>query len=279
MHPLAFGLAVSSAVLHAGWNLAAKRASGDFGVLWLGLCVAAALGAPVVAFLPSAGGLGAILPWLAATGLLHAVYFAMLGRSYERGEISVVYPVARGTSVAATAALGLTLGERGLSDVGLVGAGLVIAGLALMAAPGLKHAHGKASLAAAVVSGLALACGLLVDGFASRGCHPFAYDWGLFAATAVALAPLAWRERERCARAAKERLGLACWVGGGALAAYLLVLWAYRYAPVPYVVAARECSVALGALLGVFVLGEPWSAAKVGGLAAIAAGLVLLRLA
>lgn len=278
MDPIALGLAVSSAGLHAGWNLAAKRVSGDFGVLWAGLVLAAVLGAPVLLLLGAPTGLGAVVPWLAATGVFHAAYFWLLGRSYERGEISVVYPVARGTSIAAVTVLAALLGEPP-SAGGAVGIAAVCAGLGVLAWPGLRDEHGRASLLAAAGSGLALAGGLLVDKTASRACHPYAYDWGLFVATALALGPLAFLRREACASAFRERWRFAAWIGPGSLTAYLLVLFAYRLAPVSYVVAARECSVALGALLGVAVLGERVTAFKVAGLAAVAAGLALLRLA
>ena len=92
-----FFLVVVAAVLHACWNLAAKKASGNIGVFWLGLCFASLMFLPVVWLsdlpIPLVGW-----PYIVATGLIHTAYFGLLAASYRHGEMSVVYPLARGVA-------------------------------------------------------------------------------------------------------------------------------------------------------------------------------------
>src|SRR5262245_66014738 len=99
MNLSAFALVVAAACLHALWNLAAKRVSGNVGVLWLGLGLAGGLLAPFA--LPSAVQSfdPAGLPYLVATGLIHAASFGLLAAAYRHGELSLVYPLSRGTGV------------------------------------------------------------------------------------------------------------------------------------------------------------------------------------
>jgi hypothetical protein len=96
MNLTALALVVAAACLHALWNLAAKRVAGNLGVLWLGLCLAGVALAPVALYDASQSFDPAGLAYLAATGLIHAGYFGLLAAGYRRGELSVVYPLARG---------------------------------------------------------------------------------------------------------------------------------------------------------------------------------------
>jgi len=90
-----------AAILHAVWNFAAKQAAGNLGALWLGVCLGSMLSWPWAVLAHQAEPLTlAGLPYIGATGILHAWYFGFLSRSYTTGEISLVYPVARGTGVA-----------------------------------------------------------------------------------------------------------------------------------------------------------------------------------
>ena len=119
---LVFFMVLLAATMHAVWNFAAKRASGNLGALWLGLCLGAVLSWPGAMLAHQAEPLTlADLPYIAATGILHAWYFGFLARSYAVGDISLVYPVARGTGVAGTAMVAsLCLHER-LSLAGVSG--------------------------------------------------------------------------------------------------------------------------------------------------------------
>jgi multidrug transporter EmrE-like cation transporter len=113
MNLTAFTLVVAAGCLHAIWNLAAKRLSGNIGVFWLGLWLVALVLVPL-ALLGNYEIVNATaLPFMVATGLLHAVYFGLLAAAYRHGELSIVYPLARGTGVAGTGlAAWVLVGER-----------------------------------------------------------------------------------------------------------------------------------------------------------------------
>ena len=101
MNLTAFTLVVVAACLHALWNLAAKRVSGNLSVLWLGLCLAGVALAPFALYSALQSFDPAGLPYIVATGLIHAAYFGLLAAGYRHGELSIVYPLARGTDAMA----------------------------------------------------------------------------------------------------------------------------------------------------------------------------------
>ena len=125
MNLTAFALVVAAACLHALWNLAAKRVAGNLGVLWLGLCLAGVALAPFALYDAWQSFDPAGLPYLAATGLIHAGYFGLLAASYRQGELSVVYPLARGAGVAGTALVAWAVTGEGISAAGAAGIGSV----------------------------------------------------------------------------------------------------------------------------------------------------------
>jgi drug/metabolite transporter (DMT)-like permease len=275
----AFALVILSAVVHAGWNLAARRVSGDFGVLWLALVCAAVLGAPLMAWRWDAGTTDA-WPLLALTGIINAVYFIALAKAYERGGLSEVYPAARGSGVAGAALLSsLVLKER-LGAAGAAGVACVLAGILLSRPPaGPRHPKGNA-LPWALLAGACIAASGLIDKTAMRTADPAAYLVGLFAGGALFSAPYAWTRRaEQCRAAWRGRKLLSAGIGLASAASYGLVLAAFRTGPLGLVAALRESSVLFGTLLGVVLLGERPSALRLSGVGAILAGLVLIRLA
>ena len=97
MIALAFLLVLLSAVLHALWNYATKKVSGNLSVLYIGLILACGIFAPVLLLFPSSKILVVpAYPFVLATGMIHALYFYLLSKAYSHGSISTVYPIARG---------------------------------------------------------------------------------------------------------------------------------------------------------------------------------------
>jgi multidrug transporter EmrE-like cation transporter len=131
MNLTAFALVVAAACLHALWNLAAKRAAGNLGVLWLGLCLSGVALAPVALYDAWQSFDPAGLAYIAATGLIHAAYFGLLAAGYRRGELSVVYPLAgvAGTALVAGAVIGEGISAAGAAGIGSVCLGVLALGL------------------------------------------------------------------------------------------------------------------------------------------------------
>lgn len=276
-----FGLVLLAATLHAVWNLAAKRVAGDLATIWLGLCLGAVLSWPGAALAQQWQPLTWQGVWyILTTGVIHAWYFGLLARAYAAGDISVVYPMTRGTGVAGTAVVaGLWLHER-LSLPGILGILMVCVGAALIGwsqhqAPGTLRAYLYALLVGISIIGYSV-----VDKLAVQHVHPVLYISGMFSVAALLLAPyVLWRQRSTVVLAALP-WRLDVWlIGLGSLVTYLLILFAFRLGPASYIVASREFAVVIGSGLGIVVLKERLTARKGLGIAAITLGLVLVKMA
>jgi drug/metabolite transporter (DMT)-like permease len=261
-------------MLHAGWNLAARRAFGDFGAVWWGLALAG------TAALAGAAALGQFpgrpsVPFFLASGVFNAVYFAALSSAYSGGELALVYPVARGTGVA-LAALGAVvfLGER-FAPTGALGILCVCLGVAALA---LGAGRFGRSTAAALVCGAATAGYSVSDKLGSTRSHALPYLGAQYVVAAVLLAPWLRARGKPLHDSLLRHPRAVAWVGFGSMAAYLLVLLAYRRAPLGYVAASREISLVFGALGGWLMLREPVPPRRAASLAMVLAGIVLIHL-
>ena len=252
-------LVVAAAFAHAGWNLVAKPAAGGPAFVWLCAVAGTLLYLPVlvVALVADPGPLGwTAIGFMGVSGALHALYFVLLQRAYATGDLSVVYPLARGTGplLSTTAAI-VVFAERP-GPVALAGAALIVAAVFSLIGPrvgdhgrrdGVRGAHRCGdrrlhALGRAAVGPLALS--------------PIVYYWGTNLANAALLTPVALRERDELHRAWTLSRMRAAVVGLLSPLAYVLVLYALVHAPVSYVAPARESSIVVGTLLGVLVLHE-----------------------
>ena len=217
------------------------------------------------------------------SGLLETAYVFALSAAYGAGDLSLVYPVARGTPPLLVVPLAnVFLGER-LSWQGLAGIGLVVLGIyASHAWPAVGHVPGqpnRRALALALLTGVFTAGYSLVNKVGVRLVPVPLYALLVFVVDAALIYLVRWvRGGLAAPRVRDAPWGRTVVVGVLMMAAYLAVLAAMAQAPVSYVVAAREVSVVVAAVLGAFVLGERHSAARVAGAAVIFAGLVLLAL-
>jgi drug/metabolite transporter (DMT)-like permease len=259
---------------HAAWNLLAKQAQGGPAFVALYTIVSVVLWAPIaIAYAAVAGGITAAgIGFMAGSGVLHAGYFLALQHAYSVGDLSLVYPLARGTGpVLSVAAAVLVLGERP-GPLGLAGGLLVAAAVLLLAAPsGRTTGRG-----AAVLTGAFIAAYTVCDAHAVKALHQPAlpYFWGAEVVQAGLLVPIALRDRTALrASAGGDRRGI---LGVALLSplSYVLILFALTKAPVSLVAPAREGSVVLGAFLGTRVLGEGHTRRRVIAAVAIALGIV-----
>ncbi len=275
---------MASAVCHALWNLAARRVSGDLVVLWLGFGAAATLIFPFAAGLLFLGASGTDLSlesftFMLVSGVVHTVYTLLLSFAYRHGEISVVYPVARGSGVAMTAVLGLLLFGEQMSQPGLLGILLVLVATLCFGIPALRASGSRHGYLFALGVGFTISIYSLVDKAGVSRVHPVLYIWAIFTLSFVFLWPVVARLNEgepihRRARRLWRYIGI---VGPGYLVSYLLMLFALSLGPVSYVVASRESSVALGAALGIIFLGERLTPVKVLAIILMTGGLACLK--
>jgi drug/metabolite transporter (DMT)-like permease len=271
----AFALAIAAAVLHASWNLVVK-ASGD---RLVAASAQAVFGA--VAFLPFlvAGGLphGGITPAVASS-FCHVGYYLGLVRSYRATDLSVAYPVARGTAPLLVA-LGsvLFVGDE-LTLLAWVGIAVVSASLLSI---GL-HVRDVTHLAWPLLTGVVIATYTLIDAHGVRTTgERLAYVALLFGLTPVWLVPLVVRRRgvdavRRAVSTDGWRLAIA---GVASVTSYTLVLLAASRAAVGPVAAVRETSVVFAVLGGALLLREDVGHRRVLGAAGVACGAVVLAFA
>lgn len=279
MTGLVFGMVLLSATLHALWNFAAKKVSGNLSVLWLGLCVASVLSWPFAISVYRAeeitlGSTACIL----ATGAIHVAYFWLIAKAYQSGDISLVYPVARGSGVAGTALLAFIWLRESLALLGVVGIVIIGLGTALLGASQRDHHEGLTAYLYALAVGLTIAMYSVVDKLGVGMVHPIVYISSMFTLAALALLPyMVWRRRPECRQALDQLKVFIGIIGVGSIGTYLMILFAYRLGPVSYIVAVREFAVVIGALLGRILLCERITPRKVAGMAAIVGGIILVK--
>jgi drug/metabolite transporter (DMT)-like permease len=276
-----FLIVILAATLHASWNFAAKRIAGNLSAMWLGICLASVISWPFALLVVRPGNMTlAALACIIATGVLHAAYFALLARAYESGDMSLVYPVARGTGVAGTAVVAsIALGEV-LSLSGILGITAICGGTALMGWSHRIHQEAFRAFRYALGVGVSIIAYSVVDKLGVARVHPIAYISAMFTLTALLLMPYMMSgKRAECVEAYRHLKPYIGLIGVGSIFTYLLILFAFRLGPVSYIVAAREFAVVIGCVMGVILLNERLSPRKVAGIAAIIAGLVLVKIA
>ena len=280
-------LVVLAALIHATWNLLAKRAA-SIGPLFvfaynLFSCLAYA---PWVIWRLAREAVqwdGRRITFVLLSGLIHLAYSLCLQRGYQRADLSVVYPVARGTGpLLATCGAIVLLGELP-SAQGLLGLALVIGGIGLIATQGelaaFRRPGGQAGVGWGVATGGFIASYTVADAYVVKtlGVAPVILDWCSNLLRFFLLAPLAIANPARAREAMRGYWGIAAAVGILSPLSYILVLVALQGgAPLSLVAPMREMSMMAGALMGMLILREPVGRWRLIGCAALIAGVVLL---
>lgn len=265
--------ALAAAVLHAAWNLRAKRSADRFVALW-GQFVAGGACSLVVLVATGGPGLDA-LPYLVGSSTIHVVYLVALARAYDLSDFSLAYPVARGGGALGAAIGGWLLLDDELHGWSWVAIAVVAVGLFTFA----PRRASLAPLAGAVFVALTITGYTLVDSAGSRGVDDaLAYAMATFVATSITVTAwgLATGRRRALASSLRGDWRSPLWAGVASATAYALVLAAVRWAPVGYVTVLRESSVLLGPLIGTFVLHEPLGRSRARSAVVVFAGLGLL---
>ncbi len=284
MPPLAIALLLISALMHAAWNGWMKGASGRLAYLWWGQLFAIGLYAlPIVLTTPMQVP-PHVWPILLASAVCETGYMVAITRAYGLADMSLVYPLARGSAPAFVALMSaLLLGER-LPAAGYVGIGLLIVGLYLVSLPSWRdvwrpvQALRDSGARWALAAGLFIASYSLFDKMGVSAMPPPAYTlWTFVAMTVVSAPAVVWLEGRAVARAAPRVGGWRLVVGGiFVLGAYFLVLWALSLAPASYVSAVRSSSILVGAAWGAWMFHEKVGWARGIGACLMVAGIALL---
>ena len=285
MSPTAIALVLVAALAHASWNLFSKQAAttGAVFFIWLVAAWATALYAPVVliSVLVSRPQLsGASWLFMAGTGVLQTAYFLFLQSGYRLGDLSLVYPIGRGSGALLAALAGILLLAERPGPVGIAGIVAIVAGIVLIGLPTARPASAAKAAAFAVATGVFIASYTLWDKHAvsTLKTPPLLQGYAAFPVMLAAFAPLVLRDRQRLAgvwRSFRPQV-----LGAAALAplAYILVLAALSFTAVSAVAPAREVSVLFGVPLGRKMLGEGSLPRRLAAAAAIVAGIVAVAI-
>ncbi|MFL5959279.1 MAG: EamA family transporter [Gaiellaceae bacterium] len=267
----ALALALAAAVLHAGWNVLLRGSEDVEARTAVVLGLSLLLFAPVAAATWSASW--AVAPYVAASAAFEGAYFALLVAAYRRRELSVVYPVARGSAPLLVLLGTAAVLSRHVSLGAAAGVCLVAAGVVLVR--GVRR--GAEGVLVALAIGCAIAGYTLVDKDGLRHAAALPYLELVMAPVGLVALPLA--AARRGVGALRAELGpSAVLTAAASFGAYALVLAALRLAPAPEVAAVRETSVVLAALLAAAFLRERVGWERLAGTAAVAGGVALLAL-
>ncbi len=278
MTGFAFALVLAAAFVHATWNYLAKRVAGGPAFLWLFALLSGIIYLPlailIIAIQRPIFGVRELI-FLVGSSLIHLLYFLTLQKGYQVGDLSVVYPLARGTGpTLSTLAAVLFLGERP-SPVAMGGALLVVVAVFLLAGgEGFSDQKGLVKgLGFGVLTGVLIASYTLWDKHAVSGLliPPLLMDYCSTLGRILILSPVAFRQRREVAKMWSsykwETIGVALLNP----LSYILVLTALITAPVSYIAPLREMSILIGTVMGARLLSEEGARRRI-----LAAGMMLL---
>jgi drug/metabolite transporter (DMT)-like permease len=287
MTALSLILVLLSAVAHASWNLMLKRAGDPEVFAWVMLVVGSILLAPVGLALLWYNSMDFPGLWfLLASVVLHVFYFMLLARGYAIGDLSLVYPVARGMGPMLVPVLAVILLGEIVETMAMVGIAAIVGGIYTISWWGNFHQVLRspllflksAGMRYAVLTGLTIAVYSIVDKEGVGHIQPLLYIYFMFIGTVVLLAPYILANKGMETVKAEWRANAVPITVSGllAFAAYGLVLTAFSLSRVSYVAPAREVGIVIGVLMGIFLLKEPFGRGRLLGSGLIVGGLVLI---
>lgn len=279
---LAFAAVLLAAVTHATWNLAAKRAANSRHFVWLYSALTIVLYAPIVAFIvittrPVFGPIHWLV--LAGTAVLHIGYSLTLQAGYRVSDLSLVYPLARGTGPLMSFVLAAwLLGER-VTWQSIAGVALIVSGIVLVSGMlSREHRAPGAGILFGLGTGMFTASYTINDGYAVKVLmiSPFIVDYAGNLMRVLVLAPRAWLDRARVREEAREYARPVAIVSLLGPLGYVLVLFAMQIAPISHVAPARELSTLIGTYFGARLLQEKAAPSRLIGAVCIVAGVMSL---
>lgn len=283
MTAFALSLVLAAAFVHASWNYFLKRSGGGTVFVWLFATLSALIYAPLAALViwwqrPEFGWVHYGLMF--ASAALHTAYYLLLDRGYRSGDLSVVYPLARGTGPLITILCAVLLLEERPTAVAVAGALLIGGGaIALTGDPRkLRQSGNLHAVGFALLTGCMIASYTLVDKIAVAAwiIPPLVQDWAVNLGRVLLMTPLALKLRGDIGptwrRSKKEIVAVALLCP----LSYILVLTAMVFTPVSYVAPAREVSILVAAMMGTQLLAEGDVTRRLAAAAAMVAGIICL---
>jgi drug/metabolite transporter (DMT)-like permease len=276
LSPIVFAVVLLAAVLHASWNALVK--SGGDPYLRLAI-VNLTHSVAVLPLLPFVGFPAAeAWPWLLGSVATHLVYYLFLAAGYRVGDLSHVYPIARGIAPPLVALGALALAGEVLSLWGTAAIALVCLGIWVVAGRGPTS---RRPALLALGTGTMIAAYTVCDGMGARASGDvLAYIVWLFLLDGWPFAVFVMLKRGTAGLRTTMARAWKPAIGGGlmSIVAYGMVIWAMSVAPMAYVSALRETSVLLAAAIGTLLMGEPFGRRRILAATLVVAGVAMLQL-
>jgi drug/metabolite transporter (DMT)-like permease len=271
-------LVLAAAVLHASWNLLAKKTKGKTPFIWLQYIASNILYLPFLFFQKNQGYATYSQPllWFSlSSAVLHLGYFIVLQKGYRSADLSVVYPLARGSAPLVSFIAAIIFLHEQLKLSSAIGLFLIIAGVLIITGLSFKRENNSkimTGITYGVLTGLFIALYTLNDTVAVKkyAVSPLILTLATNLFSAVLLLPFVLPQKDELKREIKVHKWTIIAIALLSPAAYILVLEALKYAPLTIVAPARETSILLGVFMGSRVLNE-----KDGKRRLIASGLIL----
>ena len=286
MQPGTVAIILAAAVAHAMWNLGSKYKRGDTLLfVWAYTCASALLCVPICFVFATTGQ--QVLDWRLALGaavsaVLHIAYSLILQVGYDRAELGVVYPVARGTGPLLTMLSAVLLMGEQLTAVAMLGAFLIIAGILVVTGNPFRRAshHPLQGVLWGAATGVTIAGYTLWDSYSVNSLHlaPISYYTGTLLLQGILLTPSALRRRHRIPTAVRTNAMPILIVAVLSPLAYILILSAMQTAPVALVAPLRESSIVIGSLLACWLFREDHLARRIVGAVIVMIGIVAVGL-
>ena len=288
----AFALILLAGLIHAGWNIAAKKAGGDARFAFFSSALLVVVWAPLAWWV----GHDVVPAWgwqawalVAVSGVLHLAYYVILLRGYRHADLTVVYPLARGSGPLISSLFAIVVLGEEISQLGLLGVAGVVLGVFLIAGgPGLLRARTdpvarqrlRHGLLYGVLTGLFIAGYTVVDGYGVKVLllSPILIDYLGSCLRVLLLSPVVLRNLPEARTLWLVQWRWALLVAVVSPIAYVLVLFAMQSAPISHVAPAREVSMLFAALIGGHLLREGDRLVRIGGSILIALGVTALGL-
>ncbi|MBU2980995.1 DMT family transporter [Lentibacter algarum] len=269
---------LGAALLHASWNALIKTGASKVASMFILTLVQGCAGFCIAMMHPWPET--HVWLWLAASGVFHAGYKLFLAFAYEQGDLSRVYPIARGAAPMMVTLISALLLVDVIKPVEYAAIALLGLGIALMARGAFASGESRKLVPFALGSACMTAGYSLVDGLGAREAGNAAmYVGWLFTLDALLFSPLIFALRGKAGVAASKRdWALGAVAAAASYGAYAIAVWAMTVAPIALVTALRETSILFAVLLGWLVFGDRMDRSKALAAVLIVGGVILTRL-
>ncbi len=276
-----FALVIAASFFQSWWNFHLKKVTVDKSAfLFVGWLVFGLIAVPISLFFMEKPLSPDWWHFVIATGLIQGLYLVVLSTAYTLADVSLIFPLARGFSIALTTITLVVFAGQPINIWGGAGICVVVLGALVLSLRHLTSQKTRMGVLMALVIGLLVASYSVLDSFGAQKIPIVFYVAVMnISAPLFALPWLFQSKKKDFVIVFRQHLPLALAVAFAGSAAYLIVVWAYTKAPPHYVLALREISIVLTTVLGVVYLKEPMTRLKTLGITLIVLGILLIKLA